>query len=499
MLLNPPASTYIQRMSRADRGATGDGASHGRGGAKARAWLLACFLPGSAFALDGADCYRELLRRGVLFEPVALGDEHPPDHPELTCHIDQPVRLFTPIHGVDLVYVEDGMSRPLLLSCDAALSLVDSVMDVRLLGVTRVLHMGAYNCRTIANRSSISTHAGATAIDISGFEFADGTRFTMENDWEVGTSEPRTEPGVFLWKTIHRWFDSHVWAHVLTPNFDGAHGNHVHLDVASCAHVLDPASDFCDPWDPTAELRAYSTFGHRVALTFDDGPNSLTTPLILDILRRHRVPAAFFINGERARGEMERAILKDIASDPTLVLGNHTWSHPKMTEVSRKEAALQVDRTTGLLRDAGASPRYFRFPFGAYTMGLLEAVRSSGYTVIPWHADSADWCFSRGDGVCKADVFAEVPDRFRQDMPGYVLHRIRQRDGGILLLHDIYRNTALRLEEILQVLEAEGYSFTRVDDARTFLDLDAAVDAAARPPNPPPSGRVAQRASKGAR
>lgn len=214
-------------------------------------------------------------------------------------------------------------------------------------------------------------------------------------------------------------------------------------------------------------------FNKVVALTFDDGPNPQTTPIILETLRRHGIPATFFINGTRLTSDAAEAIVADVAADPDLILGNHTWSHPRMVGLGADAVASQIDDNTTILVDAGEPQRFFRFPFGAADCGLAASVRDRGYTVTGWHIDSADWCFASAPvGVCPASEFQHVDDDLRNDMVGFVLRQVDRRQGGIILFHDIHAYTAAQLEGIIMRLQAGGYTFTSLDDTSVFPALN---------------------------
>lgn len=213
-------------------------------------------------------------------------------------------------------------------------------------------------------------------------------------------------------------------------------------------------------------------FAKRIALTFDDGPNPATTPDVLAILRRQQVPATFFINGARVKGEAEEAILQDMLSDPEFTVANHTWSHVNMAEQAAAEVDRQIDRTAEVLSAVGAPLKFFRFPFGSSTCATAQAVRDRGLTIVGWHVDSADWCFAAGGGSCPERTFRYVPDAYRSDMKGYVLSQVGSTGGGIVLFHDIHRNTADHLEDIIATLKAQGYTFTALADAATFPKLN---------------------------
>jgi peptidoglycan/xylan/chitin deacetylase (PgdA/CDA1 family) len=216
-------------------------------------------------------------------------------------------------------------------------------------------------------------------------------------------------------------------------------------------------------------------FDNVVALTFDDGPNPQTTPLVLDTLRSRGIPATFFINGTRVSSEAAEQIVADVASDENLILGNHTWSHPRMTDLSPDEVASQIDDNTTILADAGETQRYFRFPYGAADCTLTTAVRDRDYIVTGWHVDSADWCFSTPPvGVCPESEFEHVDDDLRDDMIGFIMRQVDSRGGGIILFHDIHAYTASQLGAIIDRLEDEGYTFTSLDDTAVFPALNGA-------------------------
>jgi peptidoglycan/xylan/chitin deacetylase (PgdA/CDA1 family) len=210
-------------------------------------------------------------------------------------------------------------------------------------------------------------------------------------------------------------------------------------------------------------------FDKVVALTFDDGPNPQTTPLVLDTLRSRGIPATFFINGTRVSSDAAEEIVADVASDDTLILGNHTWSHPRMIGLPPAAVASQIDDNTAVLVDAGETQRFFRFPYGAADCALTGTVRNRGYAVTGWHVDSADWCFSTPPvGVCPPAEFEHVDDDLRDDMVGFVLRQVESRQGGIILFHDIHAYTASQLPIVIDRLEAEGYTFTSIDDPEVF-------------------------------
>ncbi|MEO8700166.1 MAG: polysaccharide deacetylase family protein [Kofleriaceae bacterium] len=216
-------------------------------------------------------------------------------------------------------------------------------------------------------------------------------------------------------------------------------------------------------------------FDKRIALTFDDGPNPDTTPQVIEVLKRHHAPATFFTNGVRYASAAAKAVAARIAADPDYLLANHSQNHIDLAKQSAAKVATEIDRTDALIREAGETPRYFRFPFGSATCSSKAAAQSRGYLVTGWHIDSADWCFAAGGGVCKKSTFKYVPDSMRNDMKAYVMSQVRSTNGGIILFHDIHQSTANALDAILTELEAAGFRFVRLDDQAAFPRLHGIV------------------------
>ncbi len=213
-------------------------------------------------------------------------------------------------------------------------------------------------------------------------------------------------------------------------------------------------------------------FNKRIALTFDDGPNPATTPRVIEILKAHRAPATFFINGSKLAASGATALAQRIAADPDFLLGNHSQNHTNLAEQTLAKAASEMDRTAQSVTAAGETMKWFRFPFGSSTCGTMNLVKERGWFAAGWHIDSADWCYAAGNGVCKKSTFKYVPDDQRNDMLGYIMSQVASTNGGVILFHDIHPNTANNLDRILTALEQAGYTFVRLDDTSVFPRLN---------------------------
>jgi hypothetical protein len=191
-----------------------------------------------------SDCQLELAALGVSFTPTYVADASPEDFPNLTCHVEDPVHVHSPLFGVDLRYYDDTPTPNVLLACNAALALAQTADDAAASGATVIRHIGTYNCRVIAGTSTLSQHAFGDAIDIYGYEFgadntlgvADGTVVTLIDHWEHDTTNPVSVEAQWLYDASWRYYDNYIWNIILTPNYNAAHDNHFHVDMTDGSH-----------------------------------------------------------------------------------------------------------------------------------------------------------------------------------------------------------------------------------------------------------------------
>ncbi|MFF3334585.1 polysaccharide deacetylase family protein [Streptomyces sp. NPDC002888] len=129
--------------------------------------------------------------------------------------------------------------------------------------------------------------------------------------------------------------------------------------------------------------------GRTMVLTFDDGPDPRYTPAILDTLREYDVRAMFFVCGEMAVGNKD--LLARMA-DEGHVVGNHTWSHPLLTRLTRRRIRSEMESTCDVIEDAyGERPQWFRAPYGAWNRAAFQLGAELGMEPLAWTVDSLDW------------------------------------------------------------------------------------------------------------
>lgn len=187
-----------------------------------------------------------------------------------------------------------------------------------------------------------------------------------------------------------------------------------------------------------------------VYLTFDDGPSGYTED-VLDILKRERVKATFFVLGEHVERYPET--VKRIAEEGHAI-GNHTYNHKyEQLYGSFGEFARQVVETDKAIeRAAGVKTRLLRAPGGThrnFDEAYFRALDEAGFIVVDWNVDSGD---SRRIGVPADEIVANVK-----------ASRLSERT--VVLLHDssIHQETVKALPDIIRYYRAKGYTFAALE------------------------------------
>lgn len=127
----------------------------------------------------------------------------------------------------------------------------------------------------------------------------------------------------------------------------------------------------------------------QVSLTFDDGPDANYTPQVLDLLKKHRVRATFFLLGSKAAKHPE--LVKRIVREKHTI-GNHSYSHPRFPRLSDAQFRAEIEKSQRTLTAlAGYAPKLLRPPYGEITERQLLWASEHGYQVVNWNVDSLDW------------------------------------------------------------------------------------------------------------
>jgi peptidoglycan/xylan/chitin deacetylase (PgdA/CDA1 family) len=177
-----------------------------------------------------------------------------------------------------------------------------------------------------------------------------------------------------------------------------------------------------------------------VALTFDDGPDVNLTPRLLATLEEKGVPATFFVLGYRA------------AAWPDLVareyrdgnqVGNHSWDHPHLTNLTTDAALRELTRTDDIIaKITGQSPTVTRAPYGSLSEHIAQL---SKRTFVAWSVDTLDWRYPNADRIVETAVS-------------------KAADGSIILMHDIHPETIVAVPRVIDGLIERGFRLVTVSE-----------------------------------
>jgi peptidoglycan-N-acetylglucosamine deacetylase len=197
----------------------------------------------------------------------------------------------------------------------------------------------------------------------------------------------------------------------------------------------------------------------KIALTFDDGPDTQFTPKILDILKEKKAPATFFVIGSGANDALG-LIRREY--DEGHEIGNHTYTHPRWNEISRTQIDVELNVTERLLISTlGVKSLLFRPPYGidhqpetADEVAQLPIAQSMGYLIVGARIDPHDWGEPGGVPPAAASVIVQR-----------VLEQAQTNTGNIVLLHDgggDRSHTVEALPKIIDGLRADGFQIVPV-------------------------------------
>ena len=184
-----------------------------------------------------------------------------------------------------------------------------------------------------------------------------------------------------------------------------------------------------------------------IYLTFDCGYETGYTASILDTLKKHNAPAAFFVVGNMIESAPD--LIRRMVAEGHIV-GNHTYHHPDMSSIS-DQAAFQkeLESLEALFQETTGQTmsKYYRPPQGKYNVENLRQAKALGYKTILWSLAYVDWYVD--DQPTPEQAYSKLLPRIH--------------DGAIVLLHSTSRTNAEILDELLTKWEEMGFSFASLD------------------------------------
>jgi cellulose synthase/poly-beta-1,6-N-acetylglucosamine synthase-like glycosyltransferase/peptidoglycan/xylan/chitin deacetylase (PgdA/CDA1 family)/spore germination protein YaaH len=219
-----------------------------------------------------------------------------------------------------------------------------------------------------------------------------------------------------------------------------------------------------DVYPRTYTVEYYGYHPNQVAISFDDGPDPKWTPRILDILKQKQVKGTFMLIGAEAAENI--GLMQRVAREGNEI-GNHTYTHPDISEISPQQLDLQISLTERLFASKlGVQPLYFRPPYDIDEepetddqAAPIVPIQNDGYIVIGSKIDTNDW--------------NEHPRKSPQEIAQSVLQQLQimktkpQFRGSVILMHDGGGDrsaTVAALPVLIDALRAHGYTFVPVSE-----------------------------------
>ena len=203
----------------------------------------------------------------------------------------------------------------------------------------------------------------------------------------------------------------------------------------------------------SAQLQQYDAVflgdpGQKVIyLTFDAGYENGSTAKILDTLKKHQVPAAFFLVGNyiSQNGDLVRQMVNE-----GHIVGNHTMHHPDMSKISDLASfQKELNELEALYKETTGQemPKYYRPPQGNYSEENLKMAKELGYKTVFWSLAYVDW--NNDSQPTREYAFSKLLPRIH--------------NGAVVLLHSTSSTNAEILDELLTKWKDMGYTFASID------------------------------------
>jgi peptidoglycan-N-acetylglucosamine deacetylase len=194
-------------------------------------------------------------------------------------------------------------------------------------------------------------------------------------------------------------------------------------------------------------INEVSTLQRVVAITFDDGPNPVYTPQVLEIFSEAQGKATFFMIGEQMRSNPE--VVKQVVA-ARHEIGNHTFTHPKLSQLNTAECLAEIEKTEILIEElAGQKSVVFRPPYLDYNQDTVSLLQTKRYPMIgAMNLEAQDW-----------------------ELPGvdHIVQKSREvvKEGCILIFHDGYGDRSQTIEAVrilVSELTSQGYQLVTVSE-----------------------------------
>lgn len=177
-----------------------------------------------------------------------------------------------------------------------------------------------------------------------------------------------------------------------------------------------------------------------IAFTFDDGPNSITTEILLNGLNKYNAKVTFFVLGNKANANS--ATLKRAYEEGNQI-GSHTYNHKNLIKLNASQIKGEINNTSSVIQNiVGAEPLTLRPPYGNANLLVRQNVKGP---IILWSIDPLDWKYKDKE-IVKNNIVKEA------------------KDGDIVLVHDIYLSSVEGALLAMEELYNQGFAFVTIDE-----------------------------------
>lgn len=181
--------------------------------------------------------------------------------------------------------------------------------------------------------------------------------------------------------------------------------------------------------------------GNRIAITFDDGPTPGVTDIVLDELKKRNIRSTFFMIGKRivAAPELARRVLAEGHE-----VCNHTFNHLKLNTLPDQQVDWEIQKTQDTIGEVlNQHPTWLRPPYGAFRKNQIGIPQSKDLGVVFWNVDPRDWS-QPGEATIVERILTQT------------------KPGSIILCHDLHKQTAHCIGQILDGLLERDFKFTNI-------------------------------------
>jgi endo-1,4-beta-xylanase len=295
-------------------------------------------------------------------------------------------------------------------------------------------HFNANSPYTSSYRTTLQQFA-ALGVDVQITELdIEGSGTTQANTYAAVVNDCLAVPrcnGISVWGVR----DSDSWRSSATPLLFDGYGNKkaAYTSVLNALNSATTTTTQPTTTQPTTSTTASQCTGY-VALTFDDGPTAATTSQLIQVLKNSNATATVFPIGQNIQNN---AAGLQAYKNAGFVIGNHSWDHPHLINLSQSEIQSQLQRSQQIIQQTvGQTPTLFRPPYGETNATLKSVESSMGLREVVWDVDSQDW-----NGLDAASIRSRAT---------------ALQAGGIILMHDWPTPTLTALPNIISDLKSRG-------------------------------------------